>query len=611
MPLANFDDESEDELPYIHQLLQYPHSLLQLLQSTDENKRLSLLRITDQFGRTLLHAFEFYPNPNLFRDVLLLIPEEKRLEEIKYCDSRGRTVLHCICMNVHLLSILLSCYPVNKRYAALTHTDNFNNSTLDLVASKPEILNCILSFLPRHDCQRLLESTLNSGHSILRDMASDPFQLQLFIKNLYKDELQLLFTQTDSFKRLFLHYAVANAASLKISLASYPKNKMMTDIFKVDCFGRTLLHQTRNVQAFLNTLHLYPRKARKKILRTKDLYKVTALDMARQIPEFRELLDKGYSNKQFFKMFYKKDISTDPLILHHFFQSPRLLHNILEFKSAEARQLAIHQIERFSNSTILHICFQNPLSLKAILKFVPIHQRLSHLERHNGFGQTVVYLATQNYLSIKTILELLPKSQRLKAITTKNASNTTPLKSAVQYHYAALHAMLSTLTKKQRSQALNIIDSYEPNTNQSPAQKMGSSFVIQLEIMKQKTEELIKKAKVNSNYETAALKAKKLTDSLTKYFNQFLINKNPQEFKIKCMRSINKTKETLETHRGWKQIVGNIILAISGLIIFYACATLYNKKTTGRFLFFQTDSANKLNQLQEKLDDFVNAPHHL
>ncbi len=60
----------------------------------------------------------------------------------------------------------------------------------------------------------------------------------------------------------------------------------------------------------------------------------------------------------------------------------------------------------------------------------------------------------------------------------------------------------------------------------------------------------------------------------------------------------------LEKHRGWKQLLGTLGLAIAGLGIGYVIAGLINVAVTGHFLLFRpkTDSLQKLELLQKSLD---------
>jgi len=78
-----------------------------------------------------------------------------------------------------------------------------------------------------------------------------------------------------------------------------------------------------------------------------------------------------------------------------------------------------------------------------------------------------------------------------------------------------------------------------------------------------------------------------------------------ERFKDKCTRAIDSARPELEQHRGWKQVLGNLALAVIGLGVFYVAALIMNKATTGRYLFFKTDSAQKVDQLEESLQPII------
>lgn len=78
-------------------------------------------------------------------------------------------------------------------------------------------------------------------------------------------------------------------------------------------------------------------------------------------------------------------------------------------------------------------------------------------------------------------------------------------------------------------------------------------------------------------------------------------NNSRNTFVTRCLVSMNKVRSELETHRGWKQILGNLALALAGLLVGYALAVAVNKYTTGRYLFFRTDAAQKLDTLENTL----------
>ncbi|KTD61320.1 effector protein B, substrate of the Dot/Icm secretion system [Legionella santicrucis] len=126
-------------------------------------------------------------------------------------------------------------------------------------------------------------------------------------------------------------------------------------------------------------------------------------------------------------------------------------------------------------------------------------------------------------------------------------------------------------------------------------------FYEQLEIIEKKAAELRA-----AGHLKAAEKAEELHQRLYKgsvqYFNDRI---NDEQFGILCHQAIKKARPELETHRGWKQVFGNLALAIVGLGIGYVAAGLINLAVTGHFLFFNTDSGNKLNDMEKVVNQTV------
>jgi hypothetical protein len=98
-------------------------------------------------------------------------------------------------------------------------------------------------------------------------------------------------------------------------------------------------------------------------------------------------------------------------------------------------------------------------------------------------------------------------------------------------------------------------------------------------------------------YKTIKNKHKKLTEEKI----------NIQTFKNSCTDAIKIARPELEKHRGWKQVLGNLALAVVGIGVLYVIAGLINKAVTGNFLFFKTDSANKIDQLEQSVKS-INSP---
>lgn len=138
-----------------------------------------------------------------------------------------------------------------------------------------------------------------------------------------------------------------------------------------------------------------------------------------------------------------------------------------------------------------------------------------------------------------------------------------------------------------------------------------AAFKHQLDTLKYKINDFeLRKSRLNPNdvagrkalndaHEKASKLHKKLTDASTAYFS------NPtkatyKEFKRVCNKQIFKARPTLEKHRGWKRVLGNLLLAIAGLGVLYLLAVACNKAITGNFLFFdKTESAKIVDAIEE------------
>lgn len=114
----------------------------------------------------------------------------------------------------------------------------------------------------------------------------------------------------------------------------------------------------------------------------------------------------------------------------------------------------------------------------------------------------------------------------------------------------------------------------------------------QLLILKRKAGEL-------QNHKEAYQAAEGLHKTLMKLKNEYSNDTiEPTTFKSKTINAITAARTPLETHRGCKEILGNLALCILGLGVFYLAACAYN----GRFFKFKTDSSIILDDLQEVIE---------
>jgi hypothetical protein len=104
----------------------------------------------------------------------------------------------------------------------------------------------------------------------------------------------------------------------------------------------------------------------------------------------------------------------------------------------------------------------------------------------------------------------------------------------------------------------------------------------------------------------ASLAAKNLLESLKTVANAYFEDTTQAKYRVfqeTCKVHIKAARVELEQHRGLKQILGNLALAVIGAGVLYLIAGVIHKAITGNFLFFQTDSAEKINLVEASIDN--------
>jgi hypothetical protein len=150
---------------------------------------------------------------------------------------------------------------------------------------------------------------------------------------------------------------------------------------------------------------------------------------------------------------------------------------------------------------------------------------------------------------------------------------------------------------KTKTKATSALNTPLLSTNDAAYQQIEKA----LKILRLKTKELTLKGKKQANYLKAGIAATELLNSLEGLTEDYFLTKKiqPNRFILQAIKAMDKAKPVLEKHRGWKQIMGNIGLAIVGVGVGYLVAGLLNKAITGNFLFFKTDSALKLEKIKK------------
>lgn len=165
--------------------------------------------------------------------------------------------------------------------------------------------------------------------------------------------------------------------------------------------------------------------------------------------------------------------------------------------------------------------------------------------------------------------------------------------------YSVLYSQVGQIECVIAPEELEEIDGQEPVRN--PAKPCINPL---LEKIQTKAQEL-----QNRGHSRAAECARNLYASISEQYKQ-LNNKeiDVQAFQTNCNAAITIARPELEKHRGWKQILGNLALAILGLGVFYVIGGCINKAVTGNFLFFKTDSAHQIDQLEQSIQS-IKATH--
>jgi hypothetical protein len=99
-----------------------------------------------------------------------------------------------------------------------------------------------------------------------------------------------------------------------------------------------------------------------------------------------------------------------------------------------------------------------------------------------------------------------------------------------------------------------------------------------------------------------------LKEELDKYTQGNRTLKEYIEFRSNVFIISQRNRDALENYPGPKKIVGNIILAVLGLGIFYGIAVGLNYLLNDRALFFKAEPVNKLDAFVNAVDQLKNNP---
>lgn len=145
------------------------------------------------------------------------------------------------------------------------------------------------------------------------------------------------------------------------------------------------------------------------------------------------------------------------------------------------------------------------------------------------------------------------------------------------------------------------VDKNSPPPNNQSSRDSKTYFFDQLSLLEKKYKNL-QERKEEQAYEVAKTLYEGLLHEGQRYFDHPQTEQSYAQFKQHCTNLIEEAKEELETHRGFKQILGNIMLAILGAGVLYLIAAGIHLAATGKFLFFKTDSMNKIDAVEESIE---------
>ncbi len=129
--------------------------------------------------------------------------------------------------------------------------------------------------------------------------------------------------------------------------------------------------------------------------------------------------------------------------------------------------------------------------------------------------------------------------------------------------------------------------------------KILADIEIQLEVLSKKADDLQLRG-----FRSASLIAKGVVSDLKNLnqwrFKEKIIGYN--DYKSRALAIISEAKPILEQHRGYKKLLGNLIL----LLLTLGCAFIINKAVNNHFLFFrQTKSSEQLGKLDQIVSQLI------
>jgi hypothetical protein len=216
------------------------------------------------------------------------------------------------------------------------------------------------------------------------------------------------------------------------------------------------------------------------------------------------------------------------------------------------------------------------------------------------------FLNSSSFSSSSSVFE------RFEAIIEKDSSGNTMFDLAVKDDPECLKTILENLSPRYQMEAIRLFFESNSDTESTPSimylrntQTYFEGLSGKINAIRLKEKELIKKGR-----HTEAGYAHELHDSLTKHYNEA---SSMGKFKEECIAAITKARPVLEEyHHDWKNILLNLVLAISFNVV-YGIALVANKMITGHSslqFFNKAKYDNDINGLDNalRIDPSLAAP---
>lgn len=130
----------------------------------------------------------------------------------------------------------------------------------------------------------------------------------------------------------------------------------------------------------------------------------------------------------------------------------------------------------------------------------------------------------------------------------------------------------------------------------------GLALIEQLLLLKEKIHDFNKRGETKASDTANTLFSGLFNESIAYFSSTGYEKNNISLFNDNCNRLLETARPTLEKHRGCKQILGNIGLAIGGIGVFYLAAAMVKWAATGKFLFFSTDTEKIMDDIKKNIN---------